>query len=356
MDRALSAPGKLFLSGEYAVLWGGVARILAVGPRSNAHVKSRTDRSVEVLLAEGKLSGQTTPMGGHWAAEVEPAFRFAATAVDIVLRAEYREATGFSVALAPSPNVPTGHKLGLGGSARAAVLAVEAARYAVDGRFDTLKTALLVHALVQGGRGSGGDVAAIFAGGLVRYRRYDVSGLIKAAQTGQLLAALNAAKPVDVSRIGEPSFPMLYVFTGAAASTSVMTEEVERRVLGADRQRFVDRSDSLGALLEDGLLKGDFTAVTEACWGIEEALARLGPLETEATEQILRLAKSYGCTGKMSGAGGGDGCVIFAPDVARRDALMTGLTERKFFTFPLKVEAGLRGEVKADPELSRWFT
>ncbi|MDQ3274735.1 MAG: phosphomevalonate kinase, partial [Actinomycetota bacterium] len=38
MQRALSAPGKLFLAGEYAVLWGGTARIAAVGPRTFASV------------------------------------------------------------------------------------------------------------------------------------------------------------------------------------------------------------------------------------------------------------------------------------------------------------------------------
>ena len=53
MDRTLSAPGKLFLAGEYAVLWGGVARILAVGPRVNALVRPRQDRQVDVVLLTG---------------------------------------------------------------------------------------------------------------------------------------------------------------------------------------------------------------------------------------------------------------------------------------------------------------
>ena len=60
MERTLSAPGKLFLSGEYAVLWGGVARIAAVGPRTAAFAKTRLDRDVALAVAEGKLSGQTT--------------------------------------------------------------------------------------------------------------------------------------------------------------------------------------------------------------------------------------------------------------------------------------------------------
>ena len=50
MDRTLSAPGKLFLTGEYAVLWGGVARVLAVGPRVHALVRPRTDSPAETEL------------------------------------------------------------------------------------------------------------------------------------------------------------------------------------------------------------------------------------------------------------------------------------------------------------------
>ena len=50
MDRTLSAPGKLFLAGEYAVLWGGEARILGTAPRAHALVRSRQDRRVEIAL------------------------------------------------------------------------------------------------------------------------------------------------------------------------------------------------------------------------------------------------------------------------------------------------------------------
>ncbi|MFP2913614.1 phosphomevalonate kinase, partial [Pyxidicoccus sp. 3LFB2] len=48
MERALSAPGKLFVSGEYAVLWGGVARVAAVAPRTAAYVRRRPDARVHV--------------------------------------------------------------------------------------------------------------------------------------------------------------------------------------------------------------------------------------------------------------------------------------------------------------------
>jgi len=179
MNRALSAPGKLFLSGEYAVLWGGTARIAAVGPRTGALVRRRPDREVHVALADGRLVGAATPLGVGWPGKVPAAFEFVARALDLALRAHARESLGFELALAPGATA-LGYKLGVGGSARAAVLAAEAARFILEERFDTLKLALLAHRVAQGS-GSGGDVAAIFAGGVIRYRRYDVRPLLEAA-------------------------------------------------------------------------------------------------------------------------------------------------------------------------------
>ena len=122
MQRTLSAPGKLFLSGEYAVLWGGVARIAAVGPRVAAHVRTRVDRDVALALEDGKLEGQTTPLGARWADGAVPErFHFVARAVDLVLRAVGRQVPSFGVAFEPSPAAADGRKLGLGSSARAVV-------------------------------------------------------------------------------------------------------------------------------------------------------------------------------------------------------------------------------------------
>ncbi|HZH03513.1 MAG TPA: phosphomevalonate kinase, partial [Myxococcaceae bacterium] len=93
MERVLSAPGKLFLSGEYAVLWGGTARVAAVGPRASAWIRRRADREVHLLVEEGRLRGFTTPLGVTWDRAVPDGHRFAALAVDLVLRAHGREAT-----------------------------------------------------------------------------------------------------------------------------------------------------------------------------------------------------------------------------------------------------------------------
>src|SRR5579864_2081950 len=99
MDRALSAPGKLLLSGEYAVLWGGTARVVAAGPRAFAYVRRRADREVHLALEEGRRVGKLTPAGVNWGDGVEPPFAFAARAVDEAVRSLGKESLGFELAL-----------------------------------------------------------------------------------------------------------------------------------------------------------------------------------------------------------------------------------------------------------------
>ncbi|HYH94796.1 phosphomevalonate kinase [Hyalangium sp.] len=355
MERALSAPGKLFVSGEYAVLWGGVARVAAVAPRTAALVRRRADARVHVCLEEGTLKGSTTPKGVRWEGAVPAGFMFVARTLDEALRAHGRQSVGFELAVAPSAVGPGGLKLGMGGSACAAVLAADAARYILEERFDTLKLALVAHTLGQGGKGSGGDVAASFAGGVLRYRRYDVSALMAASSVGGFRAALMEAPPVDVWRLPPPRLAMAYAFTGESASTRVLISQVEARMDEAARKAFVARSDSLGHELEEGLSGGDFRAFKEAVTAQQALLQELGPTETEQMRRILAIASTYGCAGKQSGAGGGDGCILFAPSAESRAELMKGLEARGFHSMTLDVEPGLRGEAQADSRLRAWL-
>ncbi|MDX2013987.1 MAG: phosphomevalonate kinase [Myxococcaceae bacterium] len=353
MDRTLSAPGKLFLAGEYAVLWGGLARVLAVGPRARAFVRPRTDRRVDVLLAEGRLSGDATPAGVRWETPPTPGFQFVARTLDLALRAVGQDGPGFSVAFESSPTV-NGHKLGFGSSARACVLAAEAARVAMGATFDALKLALVAHASAQGGKGSGADVAACFAGDVVRYRRADVSALLTAANAGGFGGALARSTPVDLWRVSSPRLPLLYVFTGQSASTPGLIAEVERRLDEAARQRFVAQSDALGQALDEALGRGDFGATRAATDALQALLFSLGPTRTESIERIIALSTSSGCVAKQSGAGGGDGCLVVAPDEAAREAARAVFEARGLVASPVEPEPGLRGEALAPPALVEW--
>ena len=354
LERTLSAPGKLFLSGEYAVLWGGTARLVGVAPRAHAFVRTRDDRQVDVVLEHARLTGLSTPAGVRWNTPPSQDFLFVARTIDLALRTMTVDPPGFQVAFEPSPLV-NGFKLGLGSSARATVLAAEAARVALGADFDTLKLALLAHADAQGGKGSGGDVAASMAGGLLRYRRYEVKPLLEAAARRGLAGALAAAEPVDLARLGIVAFPIIYAFSGGSASTTSLVREVERTFTAADRQRFVERSDGAGDLLERGLLRGQFADVEAGREQLQELLWGLGVTRHEGLTRVIDLARAFSCAGKQSGAGGGDGAIVFAPDRAAQQALLEAYAARNIHAFPISAGEGLRGEVVRHAALASWL-
>jgi len=355
VERSVSAPGKLFVSGEYAVLWGGTARIAAAGPRGSALVRRREDREVHLAIDAGRLRGFATPLGVNWNRSPPKEFSFAARTLSLALRLHGKEALGFELALSPSLLEPTDGKPGLGGSARATLLAAEAARYILEERFDALKLALVAHWEIQGGKGSGGDIAAIFAGGMIRYRRYPLERLHGARKSGDLIAALASAPPVDIWRLPVAQLSLSYAFSGGSASTPNLIAEVEGRMPPPRREKFVDRSEALGDSLESAIAKGNFEAIREAVEGLHALLKELGPLETESMRRILAIARTYGGCGKISGAGGGDGCILFSPDAQSQAAMLEGLKARGIWALSMPLEPGLRGELQPDETLQSWL-
>ena len=274
MQRTFSAPSKLFLSGEYAVLWGGTARVAAVGPRGEATVRSRDDREVHVVLQDGSFSGMTTPDGVLWHRPILTSQKIVAFVVDDSLRALGKECLGFDLTVAPSEKTSKGEKWGLGSSARTAVLCAQACRYVLEGSYDALKVALLAHFEAQGNAGSGADVAASFTGGIIRYRRFDSERL----RQGSLRAALKNSRPVELWRIPQCAFPMVYAFSGKSASTPNLIAAVEEAHDFRARDNVVERSDDLGLLLEEGLMNADFSKVAHSVTGLQRLLQGLGPL------------------------------------------------------------------------------
>jgi phosphomevalonate kinase len=353
--RTWSAGGKLFVSGEYAVLWGGVARLVAVGPRVEALAQRREDGLVELLLPGRRLAGAATPAGVRWREEPDQDFRFVAHALDLALRAAPGPVRGLSAAFAPSPTVG-GLKLGLGSSARATMLAAEAARWGLEAGFDSLKLALVAHAEAQGGRGSGGDVAAICAGGTVAYRRYEVGPALAASTTGGLEAALGRGPPVALVREPPPALGMVYLFTGQSASTPALIGRAEQGLAPGDRPAFVERSDALSGSLQAALTRGDAPVAREVCQALQSHLDRLTGGESAALQRVLQLAAAFGCAAKQSGAGGGDGCLAFAPDPDAARALLEAAEARGLYARAVEPAEGLRTETGSASTLSTWVT
>lgn len=327
------------LAGEYAVLWGGTALVLGTEPRG--WVTAAPSRSVTLAVTGARLTGASSPAGVRWHTAVPSALHFAAWTIDLALRAFQRETTGMTVALSSSPT-HDGHKLGLGGSARTCVLVAEAVRGALRATFDTTKLALLAHTEAQGGFGSGADIAGCAAGGLIRYRKSEFAP-IAARALAQTLALLPTP---DIERLPLPKFPMAYVFAGRAVSTRESIARAKRD------DEFVRTSDLHTRTVEDTLTRnGDFQGLATACAELQRGLCALVGTTSERVAQTLALARAFGCAGKQSGAGVGDGCVVFSPDDGVQADFIRAAEQRRFWVQVLRPSTGLRGEVDCPASL-----
>jgi phosphomevalonate kinase len=354
IDRLLSCPGKLFAAGEYSVLWGGTALLFGVGPRALAQVKSREDRQVNVLTVSGRLSGVLTPLGVSWTEPVDDSFRFVAGAVSMAAQAAGREGLGFTAAFSPT-EVIGGQKLGLGSSARATVLATECARIALAQRFDTAKLAIVSHFDTQKSRGSGGDVAACFTGGSIRYRRFDAATVLRGAHQTSVSQALSASPALDVSLRPPPACTLVYAFAGASASTTQLVSSVEATFSAHQRAAFVVQSDELVAALATALGESNFDTIKHVTVELQKLLSSLLVGRDDRLDRLLALSRSLGAAAKQSGAGGGDGALLFCPSASAAGEVLEGLQQRGFHAFILSIEPGLRAEASGGERFAPWF-
>jgi phosphomevalonate kinase len=279
----ITAPGKLFFSGEYGVLHGGTAVVAAV------------DRRVVARFVPGAA----------------PSTLVVAEAIGAV-RA-YCATTGASLPEG-APEIDSaslsdgGQKLGLGSSAAVAAAAVgvllEAAGFDVAAeRWLTFLLAERAHRAAQGGRGSGADVAAAVMGGVLAYTRPEVG-----APTMRALVPPAELTPVVVST-GMPSATVDHV---------AAVERLAARDPGAHARRLREIRRAADAFLL-GYESGDTRGLLQAVGAAHDALAALGrdadlPIVTPALDAAAALARELGGAAKPSGAGGGDVGIAFFAD------------------------------------------
>lgn len=303
-----SAPGKLFLIGEYAVLHGGTAVITAVDRRAVARFvpggqpsTPLIEEAVRVVRQNVEGSGGTLPEG---APEVDSA----------TLNQD-------------------GQKLGLGSSAAAVVAAIGALWGAAGRTFDhpgvLWPLAAAAHRAAQGGRGSGGDVAAALFGNVIAYVR---------GEPQPALQVLSPAMPAE-----------LVVFrAGAPASTVQFLQAVERleQRAPATHASLIQTLADLAAAFVEAHRAGATAALIQAVEAAHQALDALGraadvPIVTPALHAAAALARQCGGAAKGSGAGGGDVGIGFFPDPAAAQAFRDGAPELGLGI--LSIKTGVRG-------------
>ncbi|HEU5056758.1 MAG TPA: hypothetical protein VFU21_09530 [Kofleriaceae bacterium] len=266
---ASSAPGKIMLVGEYAVLEGGEAVVMAVNRRARAHL-------------------------GDAPAALSPFLAAAARVVKDELGGEQANLVARAVVDSAALCDESGAKLGLGSSAAAITAAVALALPPPGDRKLLHRLAHRAHAAAQGGAGSGVDVAASVWGGVLVCRPPDRAG-----------------DPPRVAPLAlPPDLVLVPVWLGRPADTRVLVSamtDFARREPAACRELYA-RIARAAADLADALRASQ--AIT-AVWEGSVAAAELGraagvEVVTEAHRHLAERAEAVGGAAKPTGAGGGD--------------------------------------------------
>jgi phosphomevalonate kinase len=263
-----SAPGKLVLMGEYAVLHGHPAIVAAVDVRA---VCRREGGPLEIERDEGGLINACLQVAGEVDGQV------------VVDTSAFRSGS---------------EKYGLGSSAAACVALLRALLPHVQ--LDELHAlAQKAHRNFQRGRGSGVDVCASVYGGIQRFVRISD----------------------DVTEVeAMPSLPaglrMLPVWTGVSADTRAFLGRVEA---APDVAAIFEDMAHAAASFEAALFDLDAFRVVESVRWAARVLDDLGhasgcDIISLAHRQIEVLMREVDGAAKPSGAGGGDVALCFLND------------------------------------------
>lgn len=290
------APGKVMLAGEYAVLDGAPALVMAVDRYAHAVATDASDLD--------DSDGWLTP-------ELDAALTLA--------RQQALVSTSISARVQPGTLFDGARKLGLGSSAAMCVAGLVAA-VAASGldpsepgvRSRVTRAALSGHRAAQGG-GSGLDVLASAIGGV-------------------FCTSIRDGQPTEIEPLSFPHGTRWRVlWTGEPVSTREFVARVRELAQRDDDgyRALVGRVRAASERFRDALRSDSARSLVDAAREAGDAMDALGqragiPIVTDAMRALVARANALGCAVKPSGAGGGD--IVFAVS-ASADAMESLVSE-----------------------------
>ena len=297
------APGKVYLFGEHAVVYGEPAVPAAIERRATVSVEPRDDDHVRVEAEDLSLDGFTVEYAGSTGDRpdvdvptplVEAAMGYVDAAVEQAREAADAPDAGFDITV--RSDIPLG--AGLGSSAAVVVAGIDAATRALGEPLDRRELAERAYRAefeVQDGQASRADTFCSTMGGAVRVAGDD-------------------CEPIDA-----PNLPFVVGFDGGAGDTGELVAGV--RELRAEHEFAADTVESIGDLVRTGealLAEADPESDPDPALLAELGelmdfnhglLAALG-VSARSLDAMVWAARDAGAHGaKLTGAGGG-GCIV----------------------------------------------
>ncbi|MFK5675537.1 MULTISPECIES: phosphomevalonate kinase [unclassified Ligilactobacillus] len=324
-----TAPGKLYIAGEYAVVTPGYPAILVAVDRTVTVTLTPTQTTTGTITSDQNknayVTWQTTPVKTIITTPTSHPFPYVTAALEVVLRLAREQGKKIRPAnlhVTSSLDDAAGKKYGLGSSAAVTVATVKAAaRYyhLALTRTTTFKLAAVAAYRVQG-NGSLGDVAASTYGGWLAYQSCDREWLMKTANHVSISQLITMKWPhlKITSLTPPPALQLLVGWTGTPASTANFVTQMDHyRVKNAYRQ-FLTASRQCVTTMIRAFQAGNLPAIQQQLAVNRTLLTELAAasginIETPALTQLVEIAHRFGAQAKSSGAGGGD-CGIAIAD------------------------------------------
>ena len=351
-----TAPGKLYVAGEYAVVEPGYSAIITAidlffhleiretkNPHGSIYSKGFTETPVLWERTEGqvKLSEDS----------VELKYMVSAIrTVEAYLKQQDIELRTYDIIASSDLDSPTGRKLGLGSSGAVTVATVRGLLqyYEVEASDLLVYKLSVVSQIRLAVNSSFGDLAAITYTGWVRYTSFDQEVIFRELQQTSIKEVVEMDWPhLNIQRLDvADDVRYLVGWTGSPASSNNLVGDVQRKTRKGENNypHFLKESKASVEALTEALQTNEVDQIKAAVQRNRQALLNMGLqtnvlIETPKLTELCEIAAQHGAAAKTSGAGGGDSGIAFVFDEEKKNALITAWENVGITHLPLSVYA-----------------
>lgn len=317
-----SAPGKLYIAGEYAVLEPGHPAILVA---LEQYITVRLKETNNLGTIRSSLTNNfpilwTRKQGKFFIDQRENPFAYVAEAVTTTekyIQELGKKLTFFNIEIESDLDNKDGRKYGLGSSGAVTIATIKALLkfYRVAFTHETVyKLAAITHLAINS-NGSFGDLAASTYGGWIAYSCFDREWLSRELTKNSLLEILEMEWPLlSIQPLEAPEdLELLIGWTGSPASTTHLVDLLndEKAEIKETYQIFLKKSKQIVSQIITAFQEQNLPAIQQGIRQNRELLQKLGSssrmhIETSALFELCEIAEDYMGAAKSSGAGGGD--------------------------------------------------
>lgn len=349
-----SAPGKLYIAGEYAVLEPGhPALIVALDQFITVTLKEADKQgSICSSYSNGISIPWTRKNGKFYIDERENPFSYITKSVTLIeqyLQELDYDLKYFDLTIESELDNKDGRKYGLGSSGAVTIATIKAilSLYGIDYTSELLyKLAAITH-LSLNSNGSFGDLAASSYGGWIAYSCFEKEWVIEKLKAHKKISELVTEDwpKLRIEPLKAPAdLRLLIGWTGTPASTTSLVDQLhdEQNDMHDFYKQFLEDSYQCVMWIIEAFKEKNIEKIQQGIRINRHLLKSLAAksrvnIETTALTDLCTIAENFSGAAKSSGAGGGDCGIVLFNQQDEILPMITAWREKGIVDLPLQV-------------------